>query len=188
MLPHGRQKPARAYMAPPYGQGKIDFGNSFGCSHIYGVSLVWQRPDGLRAFGPRHFIGVYRHALKQVFRKQVRAFFHRLFPWQPSGKRYKNVWRAACARLIQKSRIASGMTNAGLCRKFVLCALSQKTPGNTGSFVGQPHTGTFCPASCDQVRQPLTVPTLRHSPDGERAQHGPGTVYQQSAYIFISAL
>jgi hypothetical protein len=67
------------YMAPPYGQGKKEFGNLFGCSHIYGVSLIRQRPDGLRAFGPHHFIGVVRLALSQVFRKQVRPFPHLVF-------------------------------------------------------------------------------------------------------------
>ena len=60
-------------------KGKQTLENRFGCTHIYGVSLAWQRPDGLRAFGPHHFIGVYRRALVQVFRKLVQPFSHHVF-------------------------------------------------------------------------------------------------------------
>ena len=139
----------------PVFKGKKLLRKLYGCPHIYGVSLVRQRPDGLRAFGPHHFPGVYRHALSQVFRKQVRPFPIVFFPLVPVGlglqKRLAGRLRATHAK---RSRVASGMTNAGLCRKFVFGAMSQKAPGDSSGFIGQPHAGAFCPAPRGKLRQP----------------------------------
>jgi hypothetical protein len=85
---------------------KMDKRDLFGCSHIYGVSFKWQRLDGLRAFGPNKFIGVYRHALIQIFRKQVRPFSHPVFSL---GNRRVGVTQAFGGPLARDSQKEVGM-------------------------------------------------------------------------------
>ena len=51
-----------------------------GCKHIFGVSLCWQRPDGVYALSFLYSVSAsLRQSGVQVFRKPVRPFFHLFF-------------------------------------------------------------------------------------------------------------
>lgn len=59
---------------------KKDMDFFVGCKHIFGVSLRWQRPDGLYALSFLYSISAsLRLSGVQVFRKPVRPFFHLSF-------------------------------------------------------------------------------------------------------------
>ena len=140
--------------------------------------LFWQRPDGcIRASGPLHYLGVFRLCPEQVLRKPGRPFFISSFMATLGKFRCR---QCLAGRLrgahTQRSRVASGMTNAVLRRMLVFPALGQQAPHQVGRFIGQSYAGFVFPPPRSEFHCPEIPPVFGRITGDHAAKRRPRTM------------